>query len=75
MHETRTAWTTAANPEQASVTNNILCEIVERFVWGWPRSAALSKKRHVAAKRKRLVAAGKRLAGDDVNHFISHFKN
>ena len=69
MHETRTAWTTAANPEKASVTNNIPCEIAERFVWGWPRSAAASKKRHVAAKKNRHVAAVRRLTDDDVNHF------
>ena len=59
MHETSTAWTTAAIP----------CAITERFVWGWPRSAAASKKRHVAAKKNWHVAAVRRLTDDDVNHF------
>jgi hypothetical protein len=54
MHETRTAWTTAANPEKSSVTNNIPCEIAERFVLGV--AAVRSRKKKEARSRKEKKA-------------------
>ena len=66
MHETRTALKTAANPKNISHEYNMPCAITERFVSGWPRSAAARKKRHVAANKNRHVAAVRRLTDDDV---------